>query len=341
MKIKVPYALGLLFVIIGWAFLCGAFAYVVIITIARFETGSAREVFIIAAPLIILLVCFISTLRYGGFGFLGGKDIKIINKNISERGIIPGLTMFELRETFEALVSICHNTVKNVMGSSFFIIFFLVLLELINKASIYDLLIIIVTGFVATFFSAAFAEFFCQQAMSPIVKDFRRILFERGEKIENIQLSGIGSKFYFLFVLPIFTGLIILIMSFPVKLNVIIIFLIGLTMTFIIDRVLFVYLSDSLREMEGFAKELPKGERAVFTTGSLDKEIVELANNLNSASEEINSSQKKLVKSQEEMAKRVAELEKFFELTINREVKMIELKKEINKLKGNVQEDDA
>jgi chromosome segregation ATPase len=100
-------------------------------------------------------------------------------------------------------------------------------------------------------------------------------------------------------------------------------------------------LSNSLRELERFANELPRGERTVFATGSLDKEIVNLAENLNSASEEIHSSQKKLGKSQEEMEKRVKELEKFFELTINREVKMIELKKEINKLKGNVQENDA
>jgi hypothetical protein len=62
---------------------------------------------------------------------------------------------------------------------------------------------------------------------------------------------------------------------------------------------------------------------------------------LNDASEEIYVSQKELKKSQEEMKKRVDELEKFFELTINREIKMVELKKELNKLKGNVQEDNA
>jgi signal transduction histidine kinase len=125
------------------------------------------------------------------------------------------------------------------------------------------------------------------------------------------------------------------------KFNVIILSLIGLTMTFIIDRVLFVYLSNSLVEMERFADELPKGEKAVFATGSLDKELVSLAKNLNDASEEIHSSQQELEKSQEEMRKRVDELEKFFELTVNREIKMVELKKELGKLKGNVYEDEA
>jgi len=62
---------------------------------------------------------------------------------------------------------------------------------------------------------------------------------------------------------------------------------------------------------------------------------------LNNASEEIYYSRKDSEKSKVELEKRVQELEKFFELTLNREIKMVELKKEVNKLKGNVQEDDA
>jgi uncharacterized protein Yka (UPF0111/DUF47 family) len=95
---------------------------------------------------------------------------------------------------------------------------------------------------------------------------------------------------------------------------------------------LFVYLANALNELEGFAKELPVGERAVFVTGSLDKEIVNLSEALNKASEQIYLSKKELEESKEEMAKRVAELEKFFKLTVNRELKMIELKKCIKKL---------
>jgi hypothetical protein len=113
-------------------------------------------------------------------------------------------------------------------------------------------------------------------------------------------------------------------------------------MTFVIDRVLLVYLTSTLKELETFAVELPKGgERAVFITGSLDREVVNLSQSLNEASEKMYGSKSELEKSQEEMAKRVNELEKFFELTVNREVKMVELKKELKKYKGDVQEDDA
>jgi uncharacterized protein Yka (UPF0111/DUF47 family) len=106
---------------------------------------------------------------------------------------------------------------------------------------------------------------------------------------------------------------------------------VALLMTFIIDKTLFSYISNSLNELQGFAKELPVGERAVFITGSLDKEIVSLSESLNKASEQIYSSKKELERSKEDMAKRVEELEKFFKLTVNRELKMIELKKELKK----------
>jgi methyl-accepting chemotaxis protein len=341
MRIKVPYALNLLFPIIGWALLCGVFSYVLILAIAKFEKGLSKEVFIFIAPVLILIFCFIAVLRYGGISLWSREKMRIVNKNISEKGIVSGLTTAEIKETFDALVFVSRSTYTNVFVSILSIIILLVLIEWVSMASIIDLLIIIVGGIIAMFFAGAFATFFSQQAMFSIIKDCRRMLIERGEKMENNQLSGLGYKFYFLFILPFFTVLITLIVSFPLNLNIVIISLIGLIMTFIIDRVLFVYLSNSLRELERFANELPRGERTVFATGSLDKEIVNLAENLNSASEEIHSSQKKLGKSQEEMEKRVKELEKFFELTINREVKMIELKKEINKLKGNVQENDA
>jgi len=341
MKIKISYTLKILFPIIGWALLCGIFAYVLILSIARFEYPAAKRSFELSAPIFMAVFCLLAVMRYVGFGFWTSEQVKLINKNVSEKGIASSLTTAEVKETFDALRFICRGTLINVLASGLSIVVLLILTAWINMASDLDLVIITIGGGIAMFFASAFATFFCQQTMFPAVKECRRILFERGDKIEDKDLSGIGFKFYFLFLLPFFTVLIVLIASLPMKMNVVILSLIGLTMTFVIDRVLFVYLSNSLAEMERFANELPKGEKAVFATGSLDKELVTLAQNLNDASEEINTSRRDLEKSQQEMGKRVGELEKFFELTVNREIKMVELKKELGKIKGNVHEDDA
>ncbi|MFZ3054702.1 MAG: hypothetical protein WA091_01850 [Minisyncoccales bacterium] len=341
MRIKVPYTLNLLSPIIGWSILCATFAYVLILAIAKFEEPAAKQAFELMAPAFVVIFCFLAVLRYSGVGFWAGDDVRLINKNVVGKGIISGLTTIEIKETFKALEFIARSTMINVLASGLSVMVLVVLTVWINVASNFDLLIIILGGAIALFFSCAFATFFCQQSMFAVIKDCRRMLLERGEEVKSPNLSGISFKFYFLFFLPLFTVLIVLIASYPVSYNIIVVSLVGLIMTFVIDRVLFVYLANALREMERFADELPKGERAVFATGSLDREIVNLADNLNDASEEIYVSQKELKKSQEEMKKRVDELEKFFELTINREIKMVELKKELNKLKGNVQEDNA
>lgn len=339
MKIKVPYTLNLLFPIIGWSVLCSAFAYILIITIDHFKSPLASRAFVVMTPIYVLLFCFLAVLRYGGF--MAGDDIKLVNKNVSSRGIAQGLSTEEIKDTFKALAFLCKGSSINVLASGLSIMVLTVLTEWFNLATNVEILIIICGGAIALFFSCAFATFFCQQAMSPALKESRRILMERDEKAEKIELSGIGTKFYFLFFLPFVTVLIILITVYPFNINVAIICLIGLFMTFIIDRVLFVYLSNALKELDRFAGELPMGERAVYITGSLDREIVDLSDSLNQASEKMYGSRSDLEKSQEEMGKRVKELEKFFELTVNREVKMVELKKELKKLKGDVQEDDA
>jgi hypothetical protein len=341
MRIKIPYTLKLLAPIIGWGLLCGAFSYVLILTVAPFNQEGAKQAFILTSPIYFFLLAFLSVLRYGGAGFLSGDDISLINKNVINNNINHNIPIEEVKRTFGSLVFLCRTILVNVVASGMSVLVLITSTAWISQASWLDILVIIVGGLIAIFFLSAFATFFCQMMMFSVIKDCRRILIEREEEVENVELSGIDSKFYFLFLFPLFTVLIVLICILPTRINIIILSLIGLVMTFIINRVLFVYISNSFKEIESFTKELPKGERAVFATGSLDREFVNLAHSMSKASENIYSSRVESETSKKEMEKRVQELEKFFNLTVNREIKMVELKKEINNIKGNVQEDDA
>ncbi|HNY36026.1 MAG TPA: hypothetical protein PLD14_01450 [Candidatus Pacearchaeota archaeon] len=341
MKIRVPYTFNLLIPILGWSLLCGAFAYVLITTIVNFKNPIAGRSFLIMAPIYMALFCFLAILRYGGSNFLTEDNVRLINKNVNSKGIVPGLSTEEIKDTLNALIFVSKTSSINVLANGLSIMVLVILTEWFNLASNLELLMIFCGGLIALFFSCAFAAFFCQQFISPAVKECRRILMEREDRPDETKFFGIGSKFYFLFFLPLFTVLIVLISVYPFSINVAIICFIGLSMTFIIDRVLFVYLSNALKELEAFAVDLPMGEeRAVFITGSMDKEIVDLSRSLNGASEKMYSSRSELEKSQKEMVNRVNELEKFFELTVNREVKMVELKKQLKKEKGDVQEDN-
>jgi hypothetical protein len=76
----------------------------------------------------------------------------------------------------------------------------------------------------------------------------------------------------------------------------------------------------------------------IFSTGSLDKEFVNLAKFLNEISIQLYFFKEKTKSSEKEMIKRMEELEKFFDLTIKREERMIQLKKENNTLREKIEE---
>jgi hypothetical protein len=341
MKIKIPYTLNLLYPIVGWGILCASFAYFFVLTMGSFEQPGTKGAFSASVPIYILFFFMISTMKFAGIGFLGTADVKNINKNFTKKGLNAGVGAAETEKTFYSIVSLCRDTINYVLFVGIAIIILVIFTVLANGISTRDIIIILLAGAVAIFFWVSFSSFFYQQTMFSAMKECRRIMVERNEKIEDVRLSGISSKFSFLFLLPFFTVGMVLACIFPINFNLLAVSIIGLFMTFIIDRILFTYLSNSFLEIESFAKDLPKGERAIFTTGSLDKEFVDLAQNLNEASEEIYSSRKDSEKSKAEMEKRVVELEKFFDLTVNREMKMVELKKQIKKMEENVQKNKA
>jgi len=103
-------------------------------------------------------------------------------------------------------------------------------------------------------------------------------------------------------------------------------------MSIIISRVLSFTIYRSFNQIKIFAEEIPKTERTFFVTGSLESEIIDLSESLNKASYEVYSSNKQEEKAKDELKERVVELEKIIKMTVGRELKMIELKKEIEKL---------
>ncbi len=331
MKIKIPYALNIFLPIIGWSILCSAFSYFLILSLASFELEEVRNTFVYGLPILIIVTAFFGVIRYGGAKFIFGEEIEIVNKSIAPTGELLVSSTNDIKKAFRSLVYISRSTTINVFAGGLSVLVLIILALWANNASSFDLMIVLIGGVIAIFFSCAFATFFCQQAMIDAVKECRKKLIERQEDTEDVILSSIAPKFYFLFFLPFFTILIVLLFIPSFDFNAGMLCFVGLLMTFIIDRTLFSYISNSFKELQGFAKELPAGERAFFLTGSLDKEIVSLSEALNKASEQIYSSKKELEASKEDMAKRVEELEKFFKLTVNRELKMIELKKCIEK----------
>ena len=92
-----------------------------------------------------------------------------------------------------------------------------------------------------------------------------------------------------------------------------------------------------LKELIEMTKEVRGGNLDIHIKKDEQKkdEIGELADSFNNMVQELKENKKLLEKEKGELQKRVDDLEKFHKLTIGREMKMVKLKEELEKLKKN------
>lgn len=332
MENKLPFTFKIILPVIGWGFLCSFFAFVLILTTAEFDLAQSR-LFSIMVPILLIAISLIAVAT-SGTSFFSSKEAKLINKNVTKQGLRDDLSLEEAKETFYHLVHFCRNIFTSIIWVGLLLTAIVaIVMNVWEKVGLQNILIILSGGVIATVLLAVFASFFSEQATFIPIKICRKKIAESEGTVPDINFDSIGSKFYFLFLFPILTTVIVLVCIFPFSPNIAILSVIGIIMVLIIDRVLFVYISKSFFEAEGFIKGVANGEKNIFTTGSVDKEFVELIENLNEASKELAESKKESEKTRAEMESRVDELEKFFDLTVNREIKMVDLKKELKRLK--------
>ncbi|HPD19653.1 MAG TPA: hypothetical protein PLV95_00210 [Candidatus Pacearchaeota archaeon] len=328
--IKIPYTLKIILPVIGWGLLCSFFSYALIFT-AGSLSGPAQRFFLWGTPFCLLFLGLFFFLRYG-LGLFYGNEVEIINKNVSnDQKLNFDLSKEEIKETLKALVSFCRDVYLFSFASGLMAVAFISFGVSLLGAYWVSFLVVLASGLIGLFFFTSFSLFFSQQVVFPLIKQGRELLFKKGEIAEDIVLSSLKSKFYFVFLFPFFAVLVILVCVRPVDFNIIVLILIGLTMALIIGRVIYSYLYRSFYEIDKFSRTLDVDKKNVFMVGSLDKELVDLGNNFSKLSEKLYSLKKESDKSKEELQKRVAELEKFFDFTVERELKMRELK---NKLKA-------
>ncbi|MFA5009555.1 MAG: hypothetical protein WC534_03220 [Candidatus Paceibacterota bacterium] len=333
MLIKIPHTLKIILPIIGWVGLCSFFAGVLIITTAQFDTPNALPFFSFFVLAILTLTALFVLLRMGDMG-LGSKETNIINKNIKSGSLEKDLSLEEIKETFYHLVHFCRtNFLSIIWGGLIITVIVGIAMRIFTNICPSDILIIFSGGTVATVLSAVFASFYSEQANFSIIKIIRKKIVEAEGEVPDINFDSIASKFYFLFVFPIVTTIIVLICVFPFSVNIAFLSISGIVMVLIIDRILFAYISKSFFEAEEFIKGISQGDKKIFATGSVDKEFIDLINALNKTGKESLILKKQFEETKKEMESRMEELEKFFDLTVNREIKMVEMKKKLQSLK--------
>lgn len=344
-KIKIPYLISIVFPTGVWAFLCAAFGAFLILGRADFESTGTKMIFTITFPLCMIATLLIAFAGYGILRVFGIKIeknyLKLLNDNIENGHLISGLSSKTIKDIFSALTREPARSFRAGYKYGILIISSTLLIEwFASGGQTVNLFIMFISGSVSCFFVVVFGSSFSERSVYNIAKECREELAKRGESVEECEMINLKRKFNYFLLIPLL--LIVLVLSFvpSVDLNVIIFSFIGFIMIVVISKALSSSIYLAFSELEVFAGELSKNKDKKFFTGSLTKEIVSVSYALNQAVEEIYLSQKEvedknreLKKSYEEIKERKEELEKFYNLTLGRELKMVELKKENEELK--------
>lgn len=324
-----------------WALLCGFFGLFFTLGHADFESPVIEKIFIFLWFYYLLCSELFRILFNGGARFLKcdieQRNARIINTYIVNKHVDSSLTNEQLEELFYVLKK---EPITNLVNSIIYrgaVVFFVVLTMEVLGTSKFNIIVIIVGGIISLSILALFSIFSVETFfIRDLLRECRKKLKERGIKPkEEIRVFSLKNRFnYFVFLLFLVT---IVILSFVPRSKLSLFLLLLSLLTFImvvtLSRLLFSSIYSVFQEIKGFSAKLPREKKIEYFTGSSYKEVLDLSEDLNKSAKEIFQARERETKIKKELQDKVEELNKWFKLTVGRELKMIELKKEIERLK--------
>lgn len=337
MKLKIPFVVSIFIPSVLWSGLCGLWAIFLILgrtNLTSTETGIILQ----NSSIAYLSMAMIVVLTASGFlRFLGikieRKVYKTLNDEIIDNRVPANASGEKLKELMSYILKLPENFTRDALMASGGTIFLVLLTAyFINAKEI--IITVIIGGALATILLVSFVNFFAEYSSRPILKEIEKKLMEKSGideiiKIKKKYASSLKKRLnYFILFLAL---TIFAILNFLPKINFSILFfsLASLFMVSLISKLLLYSYNDIISEIQNFAERLPKKEKAVFISGNVSEESLNLSQNLNKSAEELYEARKKERNLAEELQKKVAELEKWYKLTVGRELRMVELKKEI------------
>jgi hypothetical protein len=276
-------------------------------------------------------------MKASGYGPFSMPEVRILSSSVSGGEVSPDLPPEQIAKTFTAF----HGYyTKSLSFSLLLVTVFTVSLSVwqsIIYSNHYNSLMIILFGMVTGSLLWGFSVVWSQLRFFPVAKQCRDLLAKKGRcpieaKFQSIRMKFLLLVLFFLdaIVLHLISG-----MSFTSGDTI---FVTGMSMIVFVIILLLFYIDKAFEEFFDLTRITFTDDLNIFSTGSLDKEFVDLARNLNELSIQLYFFKDKVHSSEKETKGRMEELEKFFEMTVEREQKMIELKMENKSLKDKIVE---
>jgi hypothetical protein len=325
-------------IIMGWFLLCGLFGFFFILARANFATTDKEKIFVISWLLLVAIIQIYTFLFSGGLKLIGinfeNRDSFLINKHILNNKINPEISDQDLRDLFNALkkepfIILKRTFIYGLVGAVFF-----AFIIYISKISFLDILTILNGGLISLIVLTLFLIFFVERFFSGLLRECRKTLKEREiYPAEEEWLSTLKSRFNY-FIILLFLVVIIVVSFISIfNLYLLAIVTLGLLISIMISKELFASVYLVFEEVKNFSAELSHKEKAEYFTGSSYREVFNLAKNLNQSAQDIYTAREKEKKAKKELQEKLEELDKWYRFSVGRELKMVELKKEISELK--------
>jgi len=326
----------------GWGLLSALAGFLFVLIHAEFETVAVERLFFLSLWGYTIIGSGIMLFRNGLLPLVGinrfqDKDARAINPFIDISGrVIENISDQDLKSLFYYLKK------ENVLGAKkgFFYTLFsvsipIVLTMYLVGTSAANLFIVFVGTIIGIVFLSSFIMFFSESFFANTLRECRKIMGERKiEPDEKIYSTLLKSKFnYFIFLSVL---LISIVLSFVPEINFLLlsVAVLSFVMVAVISKTLFSSIYQTFQEIKMFGERLTKDEKAEYFPGSSCEEVLDLAKNLNKSAEELHRRREEVQKVHEEIKKEKERLEKFYRLTVGRELKMAELKKKISELEN-------
>jgi len=362
---RVPYTLAVVVPNTIWAIFAAIFGFFLVLARADFETTGTEKVFLYTLSSLVGIAALLILLEFGFLRFFGikrweGKEVRLINDKILNGRVQPDLSNQTLLEVYTALDKIHDLFLRRNIEYTNGVVIASALIEGLVSGQLKNVPSILIGGFIAVTVSFICTVPLYELLFSPIRRECKMLLNERKIPFKEKTFLSLRIKSVFFIILTFLALGIFLILIPSLEPMHIGFFILTLFITTVLSILVFDSIYKAFIEIEESAKDLRGGKRTSFLSGGLDKEIIDLSQNLNLAASAIHEFQKKLeiqveartkeleelsqsldrkVKQRtKELQERVNQLERFQRLTVGREIRMGELKKEIEKLKKELEE---
>jgi signal transduction histidine kinase len=280
-------------VYIIWALLSGLFSLFFILAKESFESPEIKEQFLLSWLIALVSAAVVAFFNFGGFKIIFGINIghrepAVINSSIVNSHIDTNISDDNLKEIFYVLKKNDYFAFKITFFYAGLVVIINTLIMFFAGTSTYNLVIILIGGFLGIILLALLVMFAIGKYLSGFLRESERMLKDRGIKPEEVkQFISLKDSFYYFSLL--FIIIIIVVLSFIPSDNFYLLGLIfaGFVMILIVARAIFVSILSVFEEISEFADKLPKEKETAYFTGSYYSEVSGLAKDLTASAVKI------------------------------------------------------